>query len=161
MTTTTSKPSRNATEITTAMVLEYVLVAPVTAAKMAIYANHRLSGLLPVDARRETGKDGIGETTGHRYEKALRILCDRLGLPTPRDTATSSSNPPDFGTTGAAGRHERHHVQRGVSSATCPHGIQATPHASKWCPLTCDRCSARCGLLANHGSGHRCRSHFS
>lgn len=115
-----------ATEVTAEMVLRYVIVPRPTASRMAAYATRRLGGTLPVDARRETG---IGLSTGRRYEKALRILCARLALPVPPG-AMKSFDVPDFAAAGAAGRHQRYHVNRGVPSPDCSLcASAATPHA--------------------------------
>lgn len=102
------------TTITAEMVQDVIAVSRPAAQRMAVYANHRLSGLLPADARKETP---VSMSTGSVYEKALRILRDRYDLPAPREPGRFE--PPDYVAAGRAAAHQRWHVKRRVAVAGC------------------------------------------
>lgn len=102
--------------ITPEMVMEVVTCDPERAESIAAYANRRLAGLLPTDARRETD---LSVKIGGSYEKILPALCHRFDLPTPRK-AQQRFEFQDARAAGASGGHQTWHVQRGRIDPACP-----------------------------------------
>lgn len=104
-------------QITPEMVMEVVACGHGCAANIAAYANQRLAGLLPTDARRELD---IGLSGAKGYEKILPELCRRFDLPTPRK-AQQRFEFQDARAAGVSGGHQTWHVQRGRIDPACRH----------------------------------------
>lgn len=85
------------------------------AERIADYANHRLNGLRPVDARNEVG---ISDRTCGSYERFLPRLLSGLGLP-PLPEPGPIIHPRDERAYAAKGGHQMNHVQRGVVHPGC------------------------------------------